>query len=117
MSLDQHTACTFIVSTVRFYYVYCSHTPLQQQGGDNKGGHKDEVGRLVETLALGSVGNSTRKNYLAKWNTWIKERQAQGREPWLHTLADLKEVLSDLPGFMAFRFLCIIIGSLLLEDT
>ena len=31
MSLDQHTACTFMVSTVRFYCVYCSHAPLQEQ--------------------------------------------------------------------------------------
>ena len=71
--------------------------------GDNKGGHKDEVARLVETLALGSVGKSTQKNYLTKWNTWVKERQAQGKEPRLHTLADPKEVWSDLLGFMASR--------------
>ena len=71
--------------------------------GDTKGGHKDEVARLVATLALGSVAKSTQKNYLAKWNTWVKERQAQGNEPWLHTLADPKEVLSDLLGFMASR--------------
>ena len=71
--------------------------------GDNKGGHKDEVARLVETLALGSVGENTQKNYLAKWNTWVKERQAQGKEPWWHTLADPKKVLSDLLGFMASR--------------
>ena len=46
---------------------------------------------------------STQKNCLAKWNTWVKESQAQGKEPWLHTLADLKEVLSDLLRFMASR--------------
>ena len=70
----------------------------------NKVGHKDEVARLVETLALGSVGKSTLKNSLAKRNTWVKEGQARGIKPWLHTLADPKEVLSDLLGFLASRF-------------
>ena len=37
--------------------------------GDNRGVNTEEVARLVETLALGSVGKSTQKNYLAKWNT------------------------------------------------
>ena len=86
MSLDQHTACTFTVSTVRFYccvYLF-AHAPAG--AGDNKGGHKDEVARLVETLALSSIGRSTQKNYLAKWNTWVIGKQAQGKEPWLHTL-------------------------------
>ena len=40
--------------------------------GDNRGGNKEEVARLVETLALGSVGKSTQKNYIAKWNTRVK---------------------------------------------
>ena len=44
--------------------------------GHKKGGHKDEVAQLVETLALVSVGNSTQKSYLAKWNTWVKETGA-----------------------------------------
>ena len=44
-------------------------------------------------------------NHLAKWNAWAKKRQAQGIEPWLHTLADPKEVLSDLlvHGVSMFR--------------
>ena len=36
---------------------------------------------MVEMLALGSVGKSNQKNYLAKRNTWVKERNAQGEGP------------------------------------
>ena len=96
---------------MHFHFVHCSlllrrlFARAPAGTGANKGGNNHEVARLVETLALGSVGKSTQKNYLAKWNTWVKDRQAQGQEPWLHTctLADPKEVLSDLLGFMASR--------------
>ena len=44
-------------------------------------GEKGEVARLVETLALASVGKSTQTLYLAKWNAWVGERATQGREP------------------------------------
>ena len=64
------------------WHAYCTHTRLTGTG-DNKGGKKEEVARLVETLALGSVGKSTQKNYLAKWNTWVKERKAQGKGPYI----------------------------------
>ena len=91
---------------MHFYCVHCSLLlcllfARAPAGTRKKGGHKDEVARLVETLALGSVGKSTQKNYLARWNTWLKKRQAQKKKPRLHTLADPKEVLSDLLGFMA----------------
>ena len=72
--------------------------------GDNKGGKKEEVARLVETLALGSVGQNTQKQYLAKCNTWVKERKAQGEGPWLHALDDPDEALNDLLEVMASRF-------------
>ena len=39
--------------------------------GDNKGGNKEGVARLVETLAFDSIGKSTQKTLLAKWNTWV----------------------------------------------
>ena len=42
---------------------------------DSIGGNKEEVARLVETRALGSVGKSTQKNYISKTNTWAKERK------------------------------------------
>ena len=37
---------------------------------------KKEMARLVETLALGAVGESTRKHYLSKWKVWVAERAA-----------------------------------------
>ena len=91
---------------------YCGHCSLllcllfahdPEGTGDNNGGHTDGGARLLETLALGSVGKSTQKTYPVKWNTWVEEIQAQGEEPWLHTFADPKKVLSDLLGFMASR--------------
>ena len=57
----------------------------------------------METLALGSVGQCTHKNYLAKWNTWLKERKTQGKGPWLNALDNPDEVLNDLLEFMASR--------------
>ena len=43
--------------------------------GDSNGGHKDEVARLVETLALGlQPGRARRRTNLAKRNIWVKER-------------------------------------------
>lgn len=57
----------------------------------------------METLALGSVGNITQKNYAGKWNVWVKERKAQGKGPWLHTLADPDQALVEVLEFMACR--------------
>ena len=57
----------------------------------------------METLALGSVGESTQRNYAGKWNVWVKERQVQGKGPWLHTLADPDQVLGEVLEFMACR--------------
>ena len=61
------------------WQTYCTHTDFTG-AGDNKEGKKQEVARLVETLVLGSVGQSTQKNYLAKWNIRVKERKAQVKE-------------------------------------
>ena len=61
------------------------------------------MARLVETLALGSVGQSTQKNYLAKWNTCVKERKAQGKWPWLHALDDPDKALTEQLEFMSSR--------------
>ena len=61
------------------------------------------MARLVETLALGSVGQSTQKNYLAKWNTWVKERKAQGKGPWLRVLDDPDKALTELLEFISSR--------------
>ena len=66
-------------------------------------GNKEDVARLVESLALGSVGESTQKSYLGKWNNWVKERRSQGKVPWLHTLTDPDQVVREVLEFMARR--------------
>ena len=44
----------------------------------------DDVGlaRLIETLALRSVSESTKKKYLGKRKTWAKERVRHSLGPW-----------------------------------
>ena len=61
------------------------------------------MARLVETLALGSAGKSTQKIYVAKWNTWVNERAAQGKGPWLHVLDDPDKALNERLALMATR--------------
>ena len=79
IAIAQHTAC--------MRYAHGRRRNWGQQGG-----MKDEVALLVETLSLGSVGLNTQKNYLAKWNTWVKERKAQGKGPRLNAINDPDEV-------------------------
>ena len=52
---------------------------------------------------MSSVGVSTQKNYLGKRNIRVKERRAQGKGPWLHTLADPDRVLGEVLEFMICR--------------
>ena len=66
-------------------------------------GSKEEIARLVETLALASVGESTQRNYLGKWNIWVKERNTQGKGPWLHMLSNNDLFLAEVLEFMACR--------------
>ena len=67
-------------------------------------GEKGEAARLMETLGLASVGKSAQKLYLAKWNTWVGERAAQGKGPWLQHNPDYpNQVLYELMEFMACR--------------
>ena len=65
----------------------------------------------MESLALGSVGESTQKNYLGKWNIWVKERRAQGKGPWLHTLVDPDQVLGEVLHSWRIVVLCITTSS------
>ena len=61
-----------------------------------------EVALLVESLVCASVGGSTHKVYLGKWNNWLEFMKKKGREPWLELL-DMSEVLTLLLEFMACR--------------
>lgn len=40
---------------------------------------------------------------LAKWNNWVRERLAQGKESRLYALVDPNEALSGMLGFMVSR--------------
>ena len=84
------------------WHAYSTHTDLTGTGG-NKEWKKKTVARLVETLALRSVGKGTQKTYLAKWNTWVKEREAQGNGPWLDVLYDPDKALNALLEFKTYR--------------
>ena len=57
----------------------------------------------METLAWGSVAESTQKNYWGKWKIWVEERSLQGKGPWLHELGDTDQVLEEVLEFMASR--------------
>ena len=61
-----------------------------------------EVALLVESLVRASVGGSTHKVYLGKWNTLIKFKKKKEREPWLNLLVK-SEVLTLLLEFIACR--------------
>ena len=67
-------------------------------------GEKGKAARVVETFALASVGNSTQKLYFAKRNTWVGERAAKGKGPWLHhNPGNPIQALYELTEFMACR--------------
>ena len=71
---------------------------------DSRGGHKEEVARLVETLALAWFGREEySEKLLGKMNSLMNERKAQGKAPWLHTLGDPNEALTELLEFMTSR--------------
>ena len=61
-----------------------------------------EVALLVESLVRASVGGSTYKVYLGKWNTSIEFMKKKGRGPWLNLL-DKSEVLTLLLEFKTCR--------------
>ena len=49
-----------------------------------------------------SIGGSTHKVCLGKWNKWLEFMEKKGRGPWLNLL-DKSEVLTLLLEFMAYR--------------
>ena len=75
-------------------------------------GNEQEVVRLVETLARGSVAESTQKKTTGEMRKiWVEERRLQGKGPWLHELGDTDQVLEEVLEFMASRCSCITISS------
>ena len=61
-----------------------------------------EVAFLAESLVRVSVGGSTHKVYLGKWNKWLGLMKKKAKGSWLN-LIDKSEVLTLLLEFMACR--------------
>ena len=59
--------------------------------------------RLVETLALASVGGSTQTVYWNKWLTWYRLRAIEGKSPWLAEWDGVDAAVKELMKFMALR--------------
>lgn len=68
--------------------------------GTNRGA-RGAVASLVKMLALESVQDGTRNNYLAQPYTWVKKRKLQGIGPWVAANDDLNGLLNSLLEFMA----------------
>ena len=68
-------------------------------------GSNEDIARLMKTLALASGGENTRRNLLGNWSIWVKERNAHGNAPWLHTLANQDLVLAGVLEVLACRCL------------
>ena len=52
---------------------------------------------------MAQSGRVLKKITSAKWNTWVKERNAQGKGPWLNSLDDPDKALTELIEFTACR--------------
>lgn len=63
------------------------------------------MARLIETLTLGSVGESTRKEYLGEWRPWIKERGRRNLGLWLLRVGVIDSAIKEPTKFMASRCL------------
>ena len=76
--------------------VYRAVSRIREEGGDTAfgGDPRCSVGRGKHPEKL-----------LGKWNIWVKERDAQGKGPWLHTLANQDLVLAEVLEFMTCRCL------------
>ena len=59
------------------------------------------MARLIETLALGSVSESTKNGYLSKWKTCVKERVRSDLGPWLWEADGVESAVTALTRFMA----------------
>ena len=61
------------------------------------------VDRLVETLALASVGGSTQKVYWSKWQSWCRMRAIEGKSPWVAEKDGVDAAVKSLTSSMALR--------------
>ena len=105
MCVAQHTACVERARLLLNIRHACG-TPTDVAGtGDNKGGMKDDVARLVETLSLGSVGLSTQTNYLpgSKVEHLGKREKSAGQRATVECSGRSRSRLNDLLEFMAPR--------------
>ena len=57
----------------------------------------------METLALGSVGESTQKNYAGKWNVGVKDRKGAGKGAVAAHFGFPDQLLGEGLKFMACR--------------
>ena len=62
-----------------------------------------QVARLVEWLALASVGESTQKLYLSKWQAWRRHRNLSGLGPYLLQSDGVESAVKALTEFMTAR--------------
>ena len=62
-----------------------------------------QIASLVEVLALASIGESTKKEYLGKWKTWTRERALRGKGPWLSQREGDEPAVKELVEFMTLR--------------
>ena len=88
-------------ASLNSWHAYCTRTLSQEQGQQRK---KQEIG--------GKIGRNARtwfsreeysEKLLSEMNTWVKEGKAQGEAPWLHTVDDHNEALTELLEFMTSR--------------
>ena len=77
--------------------------PRQAGTHAGEGGNADEVDRLVETLALASVGGSTQKVYRYKWQTWCRLRAIENTSSWLAEKDGVDAAVKVLTNFVALR--------------
>lgn len=59
--------------------------------------------RLVESLATGSIGQSTRKEYQRKWNAWAQPPRLRNKSPWLCDDDEVDSAINAPEEFMTRR--------------
>ena len=80
------------------WHAYCTRISLQGQGTTEEETRK----RWQDWFKRSCLVRSGRV-LLGKWNIWVKERKAQGKGPWLHTVDDRNEALTEVLEFTTSR--------------